>query len=141
MSDTENILNKVREDKIKFVQLWFTDIHGRNKSVEITPRQLKESLSRGTWFDGSSIDGFARIEESDMFLKPDTSTYAVLPWSNKDRRVARFICDVNARDGNPFAGDPREILKRSLKKANDMGYVYNVGPELEFFLFKGNNSL
>ncbi len=141
MSDSKEILRKVESDNIKFVQLWFTDLHGHNKSVDIPQHKLKESLSRGTWFDGSSIDGFARIEESDMFLKPDAGTYAVLPWSNKDRRVARFICDVSSKDGNPFSGDPRHILRRSIAKAEEMGYVYNVGPELEFFLFKGSNGL
>ncbi|MBI2045113.1 glutamine synthetase [Candidatus Pacearchaeota archaeon] len=141
MSDIEDILRRTKEDKVDFVQLWFTDIHGAHKSVDILRDKLNESLSKGTWFDGSSIEGFTRIKESDMFLRPDTGTYAVLPWSPKDERTARLICDVYSPDGNPFVGDPRYILKRALGKAREKGFKYNVGPELEFFLFKKNGNL
>lgn len=134
--DKKEILKKVKEDKVKFVQLQFTDLHGIIKSVTITVEKLEESLERGTWFDGSSIDGFARICESDMFLKPDPETYAILPWENSSKAIARFVCDVYTPNGKPFEGDPRYILKKVLKEAEELGYEYNVGPELEFFLFK-----
>lgn len=127
-------LDKAEEDGVKFVQLQFTDIHGNIKSVTIPVHKLAESLEKGTWFDGSSIEGFTRIAESDMFLKPDPETYALLPW--EDTKIARFICDVYTPDGKPFEGDPRHILKKALKEAEELGYEYNVGPELEFFLFK-----
>jgi len=130
------VLEKVKQDNVKFVQLQFTDLHGMTKTVTITIEHLKESLEKGTWFDGSSIEGFARIAESDMFLKPDPATYAIIPWENTGNVTARFICDVYTPDGKPFEGDPRHILKRVLKEAEELGYKYYVGPELEFFLFK-----
>ncbi len=134
------VLEKVREQKVRFVNLQFTDIAGKAKSVTISVKQLESSLKQGTWFDGSSIEGFTRICESDMFLMPDPSTYAVLPWyGNDDEQVARFICDIYLPDGTPFPGDPRFCLKKVLKEAESMGYIYNTGPELEFFLFKKNN--
>ena len=130
------ILEKVKKDKIKFVQLQFTDILGVIKSLTIPVEHLGNSLKDGTWFDGSSIEGFTRIQESDQFLIPDPKTYAVMPWL-KD--TARFICDVFTADGDPFEGDPRYILKRAVKEANDMGFELFTGPELEFFLFKKDN--
>jgi len=130
------VLEKAKQDNVKFVQLQFTDLHGMTKTVTITIENLKESLEKGTWFDGSSIEGFARIAESDMFLKPDPATYAVMPWENTGNVTARFICDVYTPDGKPFEGDPRRILKKVLKEAEELGYKYYVGPELEFFLFK-----
>ena len=132
----KEILKRAEEEKVKFIQLQFTDIHGSIKAVTIPIHKLAESLEKGTWFDGSSIQGFTRICESDMFLKPDVSTYAVLPWEPEDKKVARLICDVYMPDGEPFEGDPRYILKRALKEAENLGFGYNVGPELEFFLFK-----
>lgn len=132
----KKVLEKAKEDGVKFVQLQFTDIHGTIKSVTIPIHKLGESLEKGTWFDGSSIEGFTRIAESDMFLKPDPATYAVIPWEMDDKKAARFICDVYMPDGKPFEGDPRHILKRAIKEAEDMGFRYMVGPELEFFLFK-----
>ncbi len=132
----ENVLADVQERGVSFVNLQFTDIHGGLKSTTIPSEQLEDSLNRGTWFDGSSIQGFARIFESDMYLLPDPSTFAVIPW---EKGVARVICDVYAPDGKPFEGDPREILKRALKAASDMGFVFNTGPELEFFLFRPEN--
>lgn len=135
----EDILNRVKEDDVKFVNLEFTDLQGAIKSVTIPVEHLEESMERGTWFDGSSIEGFARIHESDMFLKPDPMTYAVLPWGPKEKATARFIADVHKPDGKPFEGSPRQILKTAIAKAAKMGYEFNTGPELEFFLFKKIN--
>ncbi|MEK6891678.1 MAG: glutamine synthetase family protein [Nanoarchaeota archaeon] len=136
----EQILERVKKDNVKFIQLQFTDILGVVKSLTIPAQHLPDSLRYGTWFDGSSIEGFARIAESDMFLKPDLSTYAVIPWLNSDDgNTARFICDVFKPDGTPFEGDPRFVLKKVLAEANEMGFGYNTGPELEFFLFKNEN--
>ncbi len=135
----EKVLEDVKKDDVKFVNLMFTDIMGAIKSVTITVEQLEDSLEKGTWFDGSSIEGFARIHESDMILKPDPSTYAVIPWEPKEKSTARLICDVLKPDGKPFEGDPRYILKRAMEKAAKMGFYYDTGPELEFFLFKRDN--
>jgi len=130
------ILERVKKDNIKFVQLQFTDILGVVKSLTIPVHHLENSLKDGTWFDGSSIEGFTRIQESDQFLKPDVNTYAVMPWLTN---TCRFICDVFTADGEPFDGDPRYILKKAVKEANDMGFELYTGPELEFFLFKKEN--
>lgn len=132
----KDIFETAKKDNVKFIQLQFTDIHGMTKTVTITIDQLEESLNKGTWFDGSSIEGFTRICESDMFLKPDPNTYSIIPWENTGNVTARLICDVYMPDGTPFEGDPRYILKKVLKEAEDLGYKYYVGPELEFFLFK-----
>ncbi len=131
-----NVLEKAKKDRVKFVQLQFTDIHGAIKSVTIPIHKLPEALEKGVWFDGSSIEGFSRIAESDMYLKPDIKTYALLPWESEKEVTARFICDVYSADGKPFEGDPRYILKKVIKEARDLGYEYKCGPELEFFLFK-----
>ncbi|MFA4982724.1 MAG: type I glutamate--ammonia ligase [Candidatus Micrarchaeia archaeon] len=131
------ILNDAKEKGVQFVDLEFVDIQGSPKMCEITAKRLEDVLTDGTWFDGSSIEGFARIAESDMFLVPDTSTWAPLPWAKN--RTARMICDVYVDEKTPFAGDPRSILKRQLERARGMGFEYKVGPELEFFLFKGMN--
>ncbi|MBU2100987.1 type I glutamate--ammonia ligase [Candidatus Micrarchaeota archaeon] len=136
MADFDEILSKVKEDKVEEIVLQFTDVIGSTKSVYFPVSQLNDSLENGTWFDGSSIEGFARIHESDMFLKPDPSTYAVFPWNPK---TARFICDVFFPDGKPFSGDPRFILKKAVAKAKEKGFVFNTGPELEFFLFENPN--
>jgi len=137
----EKILEQVKQDNVKFIQLQFIDILGVVKSLTIPTTKLADSLQDGTWFDGSSIEGFTRIHESDMFLKPDVDTYAVIPWLNsEDGNTARFICDVHTPDGDPFEGDPRYILKKALAEAKEMGYEFNTGPELEFFLFKKENS-
>jgi len=133
---TQEILERVKKDEVRFIQLQFTDIHGSIKSLTIPEHKLKESLEKGTWFDGSSIDGFTRICESDMYLKPDAETYAVLPWETGEEATARIICDVYMPDGNPFEGDPRYILKKVMNECKESGFIYNVGPELEFFLFK-----
>jgi len=135
-----DILEQVKQDNVKFVQLQFIDILGVVKSLTIPVDKLPGSLEDGTWFDGSSIEGFTRIHESDMFLKPDVDTYAVIPWLNsEDGNTARFICDVYTPDGEPFEGDPRYILKKVIAEAEAMGFEYNTGPELEFFLFKKEN--
>ncbi|AJF60570.1 MAG: glutamine synthetase [archaeon GW2011_AR10] len=131
------MLERIKKENVKLVELQFSDIDGAIKSVTIPDHKLKESLERGTWFDGSSIEGFARIYESDMFLKPDTNTFRIIPWKSENgHKTARIICDVFTPDGKPFEGDPRHILKRAVKKAGEMGFEYNVGPELEFFLFQ-----
>ncbi|MBN2733888.1 MAG: type I glutamate--ammonia ligase [Methanomicrobiaceae archaeon] len=136
MTDVSTMLQKMKDDKVKFIRLQFSDIQGQIKNVAIPDIQAEKALTDGISFDGSSIEGFARIEESDMVLKPDLSTYSLLPWRPEKARVARFICDVYKPDGTPFEGDPRYILKNQLKEAAEMGYTFNIGPELEFFLFK-----
>ena len=138
-SDKQEVLDRVRADNVKFVSLQFTDIVGTIKNVTIPVGRLEEVMEKGVWFDGSSVEGFARIYESDMVLRPDVNTYRLLPWEPQARKVARIICDVHRPDGEPFEGDPRYILKRAIRAAEERGYLYNVGPELEFFLFKMNS--
>ncbi len=137
-----DILSMVKEDGVEFIRMQFTDIFGQLKNVAITASQIEKALNNQVMLDGSSIEGFVRIEESDQYLYPDLDSYAVLPWRPQFGKVARLICDVYNIDGTPFIGDPRHVLKRVMNKAADMGYVLNVGPELEFFLFqtdeKGN---
>jgi glutamine synthetase len=140
------MIEAAKEGNIRFVQLQFTDIIGAVKAVTIPLHQLGDSLKHGTWFDGSSIEGFTRIAESDQWLKPDMDTFAELPWQPGhgtlgagpmgSRGTARVICDVYTPNGEPFAGDPRFVLKRQLERAKALGYVWNTGPELEFFLFR-----
>ena len=132
----EAILDRVRKEGIKFLVLQFCDIQGQPKNVTLPAIQAEKALTQGIYFDGSSIEGFARIEESDMLLKPDPATYSVLPWRPASSKVARMICDVYTYDYKPYIGDPRYILKRTLEEAKRMGFVFNTGPELEFFLFK-----
>lgn len=134
----EEILSRVAEDNVKFVCFQFTDVIGAVKSVDIPVSRLKKVLKEGIWFDGSSVEGFARIQESDMLLRPDASTYAVLPWSSEETRRARVICDVYTPEGEPFAGDPRTVLKRQLKRLEARGWRFDVGTEPEFFLVKAN---
>ncbi len=133
--DKKQVLEKAREMNVKFVRLQFTDIYGVMKNMAITVEQLEKALDGELMFDGSSIEGFTRIEESDMYLRPDPDTFLVFPWRPKDGSVARLICDVYMPDGTPFEGDPRYVLKKALKEAADMGYSMYVGPEAEFFLF------
>lgn len=136
----EDILRISREQDVQFVRLQFTDIFGILKNVAITIDQLEKALDNKCMFDGSSIEGFVRIEESDMYLRPDPNTFVIYPWRPQTGKVARLICDVYNPDGTPFEGDPRYCLKKALKKANDMGYdTFNVGPECEFFLFLTDN--
>lgn len=131
----EDIIKLVEENGIKFIRLQFTDIFGALKNIAITDGQLGKVLNNECMFDGSSIEGFARIEESDMYLRPDLDSFVIFPWRPQQGKVARLICDVYRPDGSAFEGDPRHILKRVLKEAEDMGYSMNVGPECEFFLF------
>lgn len=131
----EDVLRKAEENQVKFIRLMFTDIFGVMKNVSITPDQLKKALNNEVMFDGSSIDGFVRIEESDMYLHPDYETWGIIPWSSAQHRTGRLICDVYTAEGEPFIGDPRYILKRVLAEAAEMGYTVNMGPEAEFFLF------
>ncbi len=132
----EEIIRIVEEEDIRFIRLQFTDIFGAFKNVAITRSQLEKALNNKCMFDGSSIEGFVRIEESDMELYPDLDTFMIYPWKPTPGKVARIICDVYRPDGTPFDGDPRYILKRVLKQAADMGFTFNVGPECEFFLFQ-----
>jgi glutamine synthetase len=138
MMDSNELLARVEEDNVKFISLQFTDVTGAVKSVDIPTGRLGGALQDGIWFDGSSIEGFARIQESDMRLILDAETYAVLPWSPEDLRRARVFCDIFQPDGNPFPGDPRGTLKQMLSRLKERGWIYNVGPEPEFFLFKRN---
>ena len=130
-----DIIRMVEEQDVRFIRLQFTDIFGIVKNVAITPSQLDKALANECMFDGSSIEGFARIEESDMKLYPDLDTFVVFPWRPQQGKVARLICDVYTTDGKPFAGDPRHVLRRVIDEARDMGYDFYVGPECEFFLF------
>lgn len=137
--NSAEIMERVHKDGVVFISLLFTDIMGTVKSVSIPVGHLPEALERGVWFDGSSIEGFARIYEADMFLMPDPATYTVLPWSTPERRRARLICDVFGTDGLPFKGDPRSVLKRNMARAAKLGFSYNCGPEVEFFLFDNSH--
>ena len=132
----ESVLKTAKEQGVKFIRLWFTDILGFLKSVAITVEELERVLDRGIGFDGSSIEGFARIDESDMVAMPDPATFCMLPWRPAEHTVARMFCDILKPGGEPFEGDPRYILKMNLKRAADLGYTFYVGPELEFFYFK-----
>jgi len=142
-------IETAREHNVRFVQMQFTDIIGAVKSVTIPLHQLADSVEHGTWFDGSSVEGFTRIAESDQYLKPDMDTFAEIPWQPGhgtlgsgplgSRGTARVICDVYTPNGEPFMGDPRFILKRQLERAKKLGYIWNAGPELEFFLFRREN--
>lgn len=140
----EEIISKAKKEEVEFIDLQFTDIFGVMKNVSITIEQLDKALNNEIMFDGSSIDGFVRIEESDMYLYPDLDTFMVLPWSDYPKE-ARIICDVYKSDGTVFEGCPRNILKKVIKEAKDLGFTFNVGPECEFFLFhtdeKGQPSL
>ncbi|HEX2717175.1 MAG TPA: type I glutamate--ammonia ligase [Gemmatimonadaceae bacterium] len=131
-----DVLDLARKQHVRFLRLQFTDILGVNKHVEIPASQFEKALAGDIMFDGSSIEGFVRIEESDMLLSPDLHTFRILPWSDEGARVARVICDITTPDGTPFTGDPRGCLKRQLARAAEMGYTMNAGMEAEFFLFK-----
>ena len=132
----EDILRLAKEQNVRFIRLQFTDILGCMKNVAITINQLEKALNNECMADGSSIEGFVRVEESDMYLYPDYDSFVVLPWDHERYgTTARLICDVYNADRTPFIGDPRNVLKRAIEKADKMGYTFNVGPELEFFLF------
>jgi glutamine synthetase len=134
----QEVVKRAVEDGVKFVCLQFTDVTGVVKSVDIPVKRLTSALEEGVWFDGSSVEGFSRIQESDMRLVLDASTYAVLPWSHPDRRRARFLCDIYKPDGEAFPGDPRRVLRRALERVAERGWKFNVGPEPEFFLLRRN---
>ena len=131
----DDIFRMVEEEDVEFIRLQFTDIFGTLKNIAITSSQLEKALDNKCMFDGSSVEGFVRIEESDMYLYPDYDTFEIFPWRPQQGKVARLICDVYTPDGKPFEGDPRWILKKTIKEANEMGYRFDVGPECEFFLF------
>lgn len=132
----EYVLKRAREDDVKFVRLWFTDILGSLKSLAITVEQLEDALEGGMIFDGSAIEGFARVDEADMLAIPDPTTFEVLPWRPQSRSVARMFCDIYRTDGAPFEGDPRYVLKRNLRRAAELGFTFYVEPELEYFYFR-----
>lgn len=131
----QDIIQMVEDEDVEFIRLQFTDMFGTLKNVAITKSQLEKALNNQCMFDGSSIEGFVRIEESDMYLYPDLDTFVIFPWRPQQGKVARIICDIYRPDGKPFEGDPRYILKRTIAEAAELGYQFNVGPECEFFLF------
>jgi len=136
--DNKMLLERVRNDNIKYVSLQFTDVIGSVKSVDIPPSRLEDALEDGVWFDGSSVEGFARVQESDMRLVLNPESYSILPWSPDEFKRGRIFCDIYRPGGAPFLGDPRGVLRRVLEEIEDRGWVFNVGPEPEFFLFKRN---
>ena len=136
--EVKDLISRISEDQVRFLSLQFTDVTGSVKSLDIPIARVEEAVGEGVWFDGSSVEGFARIQESDMRLMPDLNTYAVLPWSPVESRRARIFCDIFLPDGSPFLGDPRGTLKRILERIETHGWKFNVGPEPEFFLFKRN---
>ena len=131
----EDIFRMVEEEDVEFIRLQFTDMFGMLKNVAITAGQLEKALNNRCVFDGSAIEGFVREEETDMYLHPDLDTFTIFPWRPQQGKVARLVCDVYGPDGTPFEGDPRYILKKVLKEAEELGFYFNVGPECEFFLF------
>ena len=133
--DRDKVMELVKKHDVKYVYLWFTDILGFLKSFAITLHELEVALDEGMGFDGSSIEGFTRIQESDMIARPDPDTFELMPWRVNGDAVARMICDVTTPDGVPYDGDPRWVLRRAIKKAADRGYTFYVGPELEYFYF------
>jgi len=135
----EYVLRTVEERDIRFIRLWFTDVLGFLKSVAITSAELENAFNEGIGFDGSAIDGFARVQEADMLAVPDASTFQILPWRPESQGVARMFCDILTPDGEPFAADPRQVLKRQLQRASEMGFTFYVHPEMEFFLFKDSS--
>src|SRR2546422_4486103 len=136
LSNEQNyVLKTVEEREIRFVRLWFTDVLGFLKSFTITSQELEGAFAEGMGFDGSSIEGFSRIQESDMVAVPDASTFQMIPWKT-EQPVARMFCDVFEPDGSPFGADPRGVLKRQLQRASDLGFTLYVGPELESFYFR-----
>lgn len=134
----KDVIEFAKKHKVKFIRLWFSDIHGQLKSFAIPVEELEFAFNEGIGFDGSSIKGFARIDESDMIARPDPSTFVMLPWRPKDKAVGRMFCDIYEPDGSPYKGDPRYILKVNLEKAKKKGYTFYVGPELEYFYFKSD---
>jgi glutamine synthetase len=139
VEDRKQVLKRIQDEGVEFLLLWFTDLEGHLKSFAVTPAEIEEALNDGMGFDGSSITGFNAIEESDMVAIPDPSTFQLMPWREGETRVARMICDVVTPDGEPYDGDPRYVLRRALDRMKSMGFdTFNVGPELEYFLFKND---
>ncbi len=136
----DDVFEALAKGGVKFVRLWFTDILGQLKSFAITPRELEGAFDEGMGFDGSSIQGFARIDESDMLAKPDPTTFQIVPWRPKEHAVARMFCDILQPDGSPYEGDPRYALKRNLELLKQKGLTFYLGPELEYFYFKQNGT-
>lgn len=132
----EFVLRTLEERDIRFIRLWFTDVLGFLKSVAVAPAELEQAFAEGIGFDGSSIEGFARIHESDMLAKPDPSTFQVLPWRSEAPGTARIFCDILMPDSTPSFADPRYVLKRTLARAADLGFTFYTHPELEFYLLK-----
>jgi glutamine synthetase len=137
----EYVLRTVEERGVRFVRLWFTDVLGFLKSVEITPAELQVALEEGITFDGSTIEGYSRIQESDMLARPDANTFELLPTDDGDTVMARMFCDISTFSGEPFEGDPRRVLKRNLERAREKGYTFFVGPEMEFFYFRSGGTV
>jgi glutamine synthetase len=135
----EDVLRLVKDKNISFIQFWFTDILGLLKSFAVTPSELEEGMTEGMGFDGSSIEGFARIEESDMIAKPDPTTFQMIPWKSGEQHVARMFCDILQPDGTPYPGDTRFTFKKLLARAREKGYTFFIGPELEYFYFQDSN--
>ena len=134
----EYVLRTVEERDIRYVRLWFTDVLGMLKSVAVTSSEIAGAFSEGIGFDGSAVDGFARVQESDMLAVPDASTFQILPWRGDDLPVARMFCDIRTPEGEPFVADPRQVLRRNLARAGELGYSFYVHPEIEFFLFRSS---
>jgi len=132
----EFVLRTIEERDIRFVRLWFTDVLGTLKSVAVAPAELEGAFAEGIGFDGSAIEGFARVYEADMLAKPDPSTFQVLPWRGENPGTARMFCDLTLPDGSPSSADSRHVLQRALTKAADLGFTFYTHPEIEFFLFE-----
>ncbi len=136
----EYALKEARDNDVKFIRLWFSDILGNLKGFAITVEELESALTRGMGFDGAAIEGFARAEEKDLYALPDPNTFAILPWRPRENAVARMFCDIINPDESPFEGDPRFVLRRNIERAAKMGYTYYVGPEIEYFYFKNDSN-
>ena len=132
----EYVLRTLEDRDVRFIRLWFTDVVGALKSVALAPAEVEYAFSEGLGFDGSSIDGFTRIFESDMLLQPDPTTFQILPWRGDEEQTSRMFCDVKMPDGEPSMADPRHVLRRTLDHAADMGFSCYLHPEIEFYLFK-----
>ena len=141
LDSKQHVLQACRDHDVKFIRLWFTDILGMLKSVAITVEELEHALEDGITFDGSSIEGFARTDEADMIIRPDPQTFQLLPWRPRERAVARMFCDIVGPDGQPFEGDPRWVLKRTVERAAAAGFTCYVSPEIEYFYFSDSRSL
>ncbi|MSO78737.1 MAG: glutamine synthetase [Acidimicrobiia bacterium] len=138
-AQTDYVLRTIEERGVRFVRLWFTDVLGFLKSFEITPADIDIALEEGMTFDGSAIEGYSRVQESDMLLMPDASTFEIVPWHDEDAPTARIFCDVHRMSTEPFDGDPRFVLKRNLERARERGFTFYAGPEMEFFYFRGSD--